>query len=208
MTKIKAIILDLDNTIYAAPAVGETLFKPLLKLIEDSGDFKGDFEEIKAALVKKPFQRVAEEHEFSDTLSARCIAHLSDLTCDVPMEAFDDYTHVKTLPCRKYLVTTGFTKLQRSKIDQLHIQDDFDKIYIVDPSKTDLTKRDIFRQILVEAHYMPEEVLVVGDDLESEIKAANELGIASLWYNNVGQAAAAGDHKMIHSFRELQAYVD
>jgi putative hydrolase of the HAD superfamily len=34
----KAIILDLDNTIYPVSSIGDKLFKSLLHLISDSGD--------------------------------------------------------------------------------------------------------------------------------------------------------------------------
>ena len=43
MTK-KALILDLDNTIYPVSAIGEKLFGKLFHLIIESGDYTGDFQ--------------------------------------------------------------------------------------------------------------------------------------------------------------------
>ena len=45
----KAIILDMDNTIYPVHSIGFKLFKVLFDLIEESGDH-ANIEEIKAAI--------------------------------------------------------------------------------------------------------------------------------------------------------------
>ena len=171
----KAIILDLDNTIYPVSSIGDKLFESLFSLIQESGEYQGNFEEIRLRIMRQPFQVVANDFSFSEQLKSDCLALLADLTYEDKMEPFSGYETLKSLPLRKYLVTTGFTKLQHSKIEQLGIGQDFEAIYVVDPSKSELTKKDIFRQLLADNHYQPEEVLVVGDDLHSEIKAAKEL---------------------------------
>lgn len=99
------------------------------------------------------------------------------MTCDLPMRPFEDYGHIKSLAVEKFLVTTGFSNLQKSKIKMLGIENDFTEIHIVDPETSGLTKRDVFADIMTRHHYRPEDLLVIGDDPESEIKAAIELGI-------------------------------
>lgn len=205
--KKKAIILDLDNTIYLVSSIGEKLFKSLFRLITESGEYLGDFDEIKAEIMRRPFQFIANDFSFSESLKSKCFDLLSDLTYEDRMETVDDYKFVREIPCAKILVTTGYTKLQESKIRQLGIKDDFENIFIIDPDHSNLVKRDIFRKILADNDYLVEDVLVVGDDLNSEIKAANDLGIDSLLYDyKKGQLEVEGQ-KIIRNFSELKFYV-
>lgn len=203
----KAIILDLDNTIYPVSSIGDKLFYSLFELIEKSGAYQGNLEEIKNRIMRQPFQVVANDFSFSEDLKEKCLQLLSDLTYDEKMEPFAGYEIVRTIPCKKYLVTTGFTKLQHSKIRQLNIEKEFEGIFVVDPSKTEQTKKDIFKQILTDNHYNPGEVLVIGDDLHSEIKAAKELGINTILYNHAGEQPKVKDQATIHSFEELADYL-
>ena len=206
MTK-KAIILDLDNTIYPAPAISEKLFGPLFKLIQESGELDGEFEELKKQMMRRPFQAVANDFSLSEELQSKCIELLSDLTYDDKMDAFDDYESVRNLPLKKYLVTTGFSKLQYSKIKQLNIEKDFEEVFVVDPNKSELTKKDIFMQILSDNGFQPKEVIVVGDDIDSEIKAGKELGIDTVLYNHNGEQEEVNDENSIRSFKEITSYL-
>ena len=97
--------------------------------------------------------------------------------------------------------------MQLSKIKQLGIHDDFENIFIIDPLESDLTKTDIFRKILTEKQLKVEEVLVVGDDLHSELKAARELGIDSVLYDHSGVHPKIQNQPVISDFRNLKAYV-
>jgi len=112
----KAIIIDLDNTIYPVSSIGNKLFKTLFSIIYKSGEYSGDFNEIKSEIMRRPFQFVADEFLFSDSLKSDGISHLSELTYEDNMRPFEDYIFFRTMPSKKFLVTTGFPKMQQSKI--------------------------------------------------------------------------------------------
>jgi len=112
----KAIILDLDNTIYPVSSIGDKLFKDLFSLILSSGEYKGDFEDIKFQIMRTPFQKVAKEFSFSESLFHEYMELLKNLTYEEPMEYFDDYKEIIDIKIPKYLVTVGFNKLQQSKV--------------------------------------------------------------------------------------------
>jgi len=112
----KAIILDLDNTIYPVHAIGDELFAPLFALITQDGNHAQHMDEIKNEIMRRPFQMVAKDHHFDEELTEQGIALLKDITYNGKIEAFDDYRFVKQLHIDKYLVTTGFLKLQQSKV--------------------------------------------------------------------------------------------
>ena len=203
----KALFLDLDNTIYLVSSIGEELFKSLFQIISESGEFSENIEELKKEIMRRPFQFVANDFSFSDSLRSKCMDHLLNLTYETHINTFEGYPVLQEIPCKKFLVTTGFTKLQNSKIDRLNIRDDFEKIYIIDPSLTSLSKRDVFKKILVKYKFKIDEVLVVGDDLNSEIKAAQSLGIDSVLYDYQGNQTANNGQKVIRNFAEVKNYI-
>jgi putative hydrolase of the HAD superfamily len=203
----KALILDLDNTIYPVQSIGEELFASLFKLIRQNGSHDNEIERIEEEIMRRPFQFVANDFHFSEDLKSKGIALLKELTYNGKMEPFDDYPHIRSLPIDKFLVTTGFLKLQESKVERLNIREDFKEIYIVDPSTSDKTKKDVFADILRNYGYTISEVLVVGDDLHSEIKAATALGIEAILYNKLNRQTGNGSVKQIENFNELSNFI-
>lgn len=203
----KALIFDLDNTIYPVASISEKLFKPLFELIGRSGEYRGDFQAVKQLIMRKPFQYVAEKHGMSAALREEALQLLSSLTYAETMKTFSDYDAVKKLPQDKFLVTAGFTKLQLSKIQQLNIENDFKRIYVVDQMLTADTKKSVFENILVADSYEPREVLVVGDDPHSEIKAAMELGMKVVLYDSLQLYKGLEDMPRITGFANLAAYL-
>jgi putative hydrolase of the HAD superfamily len=199
--KKTVLFIDLDNTIYPVSSIGNELFKLLFDLIEDSGEFEGDFEAIKTAVQRKPFQKVAELFQFSDQLVQDGLNLLETLVVDHPIQPFDDYEVVRTLPHDKFLVTSGFTTMQNSKVDQLGIREDFREIHIVDLQKSSQTKRDVFENILNRFDFTAEDVLVIGDDPNSEIQAGKQLGIDTILYDQI--EAHADYEPRITNFHQL-----
>jgi putative hydrolase of the HAD superfamily len=179
----RALILDLDNTIYPVSSVAEKMFGKLFKLIDEHMTDKQTAAEAKVELTRRPYQQVADEHGFSAELKQQGIDYLKYLTYDQPMQIYPEYEVLKSVKIDKFLVTTGFTKLQFSKVKMLNIESDFKQTYVVDPSLIDQTKKDVFVKIMSENGYAIDEILVIGDDLKSEIKAAVDLGIDTFLFD-------------------------
>ncbi|GGA95263.1 MULTISPECIES: HAD family hydrolase [Mucilaginibacter] len=181
----KAIILDLDNTIYPVSSIADHLFNELFNFLDQhiTGEGIEHINKAKEDLKKVPYQKVADKYQFSDLIKNKGLELLNNIEYNRPMQPFDDYKHIRETKITKFLVTTGFTKLQWSKVKMLNIEADFEAIHIVDPELSPLTKKDIFALILEKYDYKPEDVLVIGDDPESEIKAASDLGIDTFLYD-------------------------
>ena len=175
------LILDLDNTIYPVSDIGEKLFAPLFELLNSPEYNLADtiIEDAKKQIMRIPFQKVAEQFNFPAELTDKALNLLRSLTYDEEMSYFKDYELIKDLDTPKFLLTTGFRNLQESKIRSLKIQDDFTEIFVIDPDTSEMTKKDAMIHIMDKYKLLPTDLLVVGDDPESEIKAAKELGIAS-----------------------------
>lgn len=186
----KALILDLDNTIYPVSAIADNLFAKLFTLLDEYTHLIGGVNrvnKIKDEMTRRPFQHIADEFELNNELRYRMIKVLSNMTYDLPMQPFEDYRYIRSIPLDKFLVTTGFVKLQMSKVKMLAIIDDFKQIHIVDPEVNTDTKKDVFKKIMKEQGYKPGELLIIGDDPNSEIKAARELGIDSFLFDPMGK---------------------
>jgi len=202
----KAIIFDLDNTIYSVHSIGNELFNSLFELIFENGNHTENKDKIKGDIMRRPFQMVASEYNFSEELTQKGISLLKDITYQGKIEAFSDYEFARNLPVDKFLVTTGFLKLQQSKVRGMKIGPDFKEIHIVDPLTSDRTKKDMFTDIMKRHGYTESELLVVGDDLHSEIKAAQELGIDTVLYDKSNLHNNSSIRK-ISDFSQLKSFL-
>src|SRR6476620_1001298 len=144
----KAIILDLDNTIYSVASIGEKLFASLFQQIDASGLPAHQITEIKDAVMREPFQVVVRRYQFDPSFLQTTTQLLQNLTYNEPIDVFPDYHEVKKLPVERFLVTTGFKNLQTSKISSMGIEQDFKEIHIVDPNTGEQTKKTVFADIL------------------------------------------------------------
>ena len=89
-------------------------------------------------------------------------------------------------------MTFGFLNLQQSKIDCLGVRADFKEMIVVDPEISRETKRDVFIRIMENYGYAKDELIAVGDDPESEIQAARDLGIKTYLYDPGSRFKSAG----------------
>jgi putative hydrolase of the HAD superfamily len=205
MTPKKAIFFDLDNTIYSVSSIADRLFGDLFRLLEESGELNGSLDDVKKELMRIPYQKVAEEHGFSEELTRKGIDLLRHQVYEGPIAPFDDYEEVRRLPVAKFLVTAGFPKLQQSKIDGMNLALDFKEVHVVDVEKT--SKKEVFEEIMHRNHFQPSEILVVGDDMDSEIKAAQELGMAAVLYDKLNLSDGSTPVPVITNYRQLSFYL-
>lgn len=204
--KKKYILLDLDNTIYPVFSIGNHLFKSLFELIEKSGEYEGPFEPVKNDIMREPFQVVASAHGFSPALTKAGIVLLKDMEYNGPISPFEDYELVRKFPQQKFLVTTGFSKLQWSKIRGMKIENDFTEIRVVDPMLSFQTKKDVFLDLISKYSLDRRALLVVGDDPHAELKAASEIGIDAVLYDKI-ELNPASEFARITDYSELIQYL-
>lgn len=181
----KAYFVDLDNTVYFTKPYVELLLGPLYQLLEreDLGISAEDFEKAKIEMMRTPFQKVAAAYRFNEQAIANAVAYLQKDEVKVPLNVHNEYQYIKALQGLKFIITAGFEKKQRSKVQMLGITADFDEVFVVDATKTTGSKKDAFIAVMEKYKLKPEEVLVIGDDPESEIKFGLELEIDTFLYD-------------------------
>jgi FMN phosphatase YigB (HAD superfamily) len=124
------------------------------------------------------------------------------------MHGYGDLAESPELRSKRFLVTSGFRRLQESKVRALDARAHFDEIYIDAIDEPDRKgKGAIFEDILRTHSLQPHETLVVGDDADSEIAAGNRLGIPTVQILRPGVARAPNAMHHIASFKELHQIV-
>jgi putative hydrolase of the HAD superfamily len=181
---ISAIIFDLDNCLCDAREVGEKLFEPVFDAVRKANQGTLALQTLELALAEcwyTAFDAVAKRYGFDSKMFDAGRGAFAELEASGPMRPYPDISAIRQLPVRRYLVTSGFRRLQTSKIAVLGIEAWFDSVIIDavdDPAHPG--KQQIFESILAEECWRPNEVLVVGDNPGSELAAGRRLGMPTV----------------------------
>ena len=104
-----------------------------------------------------------------------------------------------------FLVTSGFRRLQESKVRALKIAPLFAEIHVdaIDEAQPK-GKLPAFEAILTKYRLSPAEVWVVGDNPDSEIAAGNQLGMTTIQILRPGVPASSAAAHRIKDLHELK----
>jgi len=209
---IKALIFDLDNCLAAADEPGRQLYEPAFHAIRAANHGTLSDAALDRAFAdcwRHPLDRVAASHGFSEMMLAAGWNELVTAEVTQAMRGYGDLGSLATLPAQRFLVTSGFRRLQESKIKALNVAPLFTAIHVdaIDEASR-LGKQGLFELILGNHPLAPAEVLVVGDNADSEIAAGNRLGIRTVQTLRPGVPRANNATFHIHSLIELEKLVN
>ncbi|MBU1940428.1 MAG: HAD family hydrolase [Candidatus Thermoplasmatota archaeon] len=187
MTSIKAIIFDVDDTLYDCSKDMGELRRSVAKAMIASG-LNADEDVLYKKMMeiaKTPrldmFKELRSAFNITNEKiieSAKKTFYSADVQNISPfpdvLETLDSLRSYKL-----FVVTSGNVKLQERKIEILELKDRFDYIRVVDVDKNEV-KKNAFIEILEKFDLKPDEVMCVGDRITSEIKDANELGMVTV----------------------------
>jgi putative hydrolase of the HAD superfamily len=208
---IKGILFDLDSCLAAANEVGEALFAPAFEAIRSANTGAVSEDQLMAAFAecwRFPFDSVAQKYHFSSAMRAAGFAAFSQIKVREPMHGYGDLKVLATLSAKLFLVTSGFRRLQESKVKALGIAPLFAQIYIdaIDEPEPK-GKFQAFVEILKTWQLIPAEVLAVGDNPDSEIAAGNRLGMATIQILRPGVPASMAATHRITDLNELKRFL-
>ncbi|HEY5893964.1 MAG TPA: HAD family hydrolase [Chthoniobacterales bacterium] len=205
---INALIFDLDNCLAAANEVGEQLFEPAFEAIQKANLGTLSDEALDQAFAdcwRHPLDWVAAKYGFSQAMLAAGWRVFATMEVTEPMYGYGDLASLAELPVQRFLVTSGFRRLQESKIKALNLAPLFTSTHVDAIDEPDrLGKQRFFEQILKDHQLTPAEVLVVGDNADSEIEAGNRLGIRTVQTLRYGVPRASNATFHIYSLVELK----
>jgi putative hydrolase of the HAD superfamily len=174
----------LDSCLCAANEVGDQLFQPAFDAIRRANHGAVSENSLKKAFSdcwRFPFTDIAQKYGFTDEMTKAGFNAFAHIEVTEPMRGYGDLSALRELPGKLFLVTSGFRRLQDSKINALGIRPRFTEIRIDaidEPGPKG--KARIFEEILKMHSLKPDEVLVVGDNPDSEIAAGNRLGMKTV----------------------------
>jgi FMN phosphatase YigB (HAD superfamily) len=207
MNNYKTIIFDLDNCLAPVDRGNHALFRPVIAAIEKANEGTLSASALAAAfedLWHLPMDLIEARHNFSPAMRIAARAAYRDLVVTPPIAAYADVSLLERFQVEKFLVTTGFPRLQESKIHALELGRHFRQIYIdrVEDARR-IGKIGYFARILQDCRLAPHEALVVGDNPDSEIDAGNRLGIPTAQILRPGIASGNKATFLVRDLAEL-----
>jgi putative hydrolase of the HAD superfamily len=208
---IKALIFDLDNCLAPANEVGEEFYQPAFEAMRNANLgvlSEAVLGEAFAACWRHPLDWVADQYGFSSAILSAGWQAFAALEISEPMVGYGDLAVLAELPASRFLVTSGFRRLQQSKIRALGLAQWFSVLLVDAIDEPDRKgKQGLFTLLLDVHHLKPDEVLVVGDNIDSEIEAGNRLGIATVQILRLGVPRGEGASFYIRSLHELRKLI-
>ncbi|MDP6923801.1 MAG: HAD-IA family hydrolase [Candidatus Scalindua sp.] len=185
--RVKAIIFDLDDTLYdcsgtlvlkrrklAAKIISKAIkcseaeaLKLQLELENRLGP-KSDIASEIASLYDLPEEFCKEVANTINTLEVEGVILFPD--------TMDSINELKKIGYKLFLVTFGSREMQEKKIKVLGLEKTFDEIIITENPRG---KEKCFKEILSKYDLEPEQVLCVGDKIKDEIEVGKRFGMST-----------------------------
>lgn len=203
----RLVILDLDNCLASAREAGEELFEEGFQAIRSANHGRLDEAALQAAFSdcwRHPLDWVAEQHGFSAEMLKAGWEAFSRMEVHHPMHGYGDLGELLKLSQHRVLVTSGFRRLQESKIRALNLSHYLHELYVDAIDEPDrIGKHGWFQRVLASHSLKPAEAVVVGDSAASEIAAGNSLGIPTVQILRPGVHRSDAAQYHIASLAEL-----
>jgi len=208
---IKALIFDLDSCLAAADEAGEDLFAPAFQAIRTANHDAVSEQQLRAAFKdcwRFPFDFIADKYGFSPAMRAAGFAAFKKIEVRKTLRGYGDLFELAQLPAKLFLVTSGFRLLQESKVKALGIGRLFTAVHMdaIDEGNG-IGKLPVFAEILQAHGFRPDEVLVVGDNPDSEIAAGNQLGMVTIQILRPGVSPSPVATHRIRTLSELKRFL-
>jgi putative hydrolase of the HAD superfamily len=182
---LRAAVFDLDHTLFDPVTLPRALFTDLEARVRNVAAGLLSAAALDAALAdawRLPFDRVVAEHQLPDAVSTAWHQAASALEVTTPLLPYADVVAgLERLPLRRFLLTTGFRRLQMSKVRQLGLIPLFVAVYVdaLEPPGP-LGKRALLKRLMLEHDLSASEVVVIGDRADDELAAAQSLGMVAV----------------------------
>ena len=104
-----------------------------------------------------------------------------------------------------HLITNGFSEVQYIKLKESGIQHFFQYIFISDEVGFQKPAPEIFLHALAKTACLPQDAIMIGDNMNTDIMGAMSVGIDQIYFNPRGQRVRDQPTYIIHDLMELKA---
>ncbi len=146
--------------------------------------------------------KVANE-DLAQTLDTRFLELLPTRTMLFP-HTKEVLEHLLSKDYRIHLITNGFETVQHSKLKYAGLTGYFDQVITSEASNSLKPRKEIFEYAFQKAGANPEESIMIGDDLEADIKGAQNAGIDQVFVNHKKVPVTTEATHTIYSLKELE----
>lgn len=203
----RSIIFDLDYCLSPGDEVGAKFYEPAFAAIRRANHgalTDSALSRAFAECMRFPFDDVATRFRFSEAMYHAGLRGFAALEVSAPMHGYGDLDELRKLQARRFLVTSGFPGLQRSKLAMLGIAPLFEAVYV--DAIGDHPRRGklaIFAELVAGHGLAAEDVWVVGDNADSEIAAGNRLGMTTVQILRPGVERSDAARYAVGNLREF-----
>lgn len=225
LDNIKAVFFDADDTIlnhkqcekealiYMFNKIGEEykeeyqdIFRPLDKNLWNSVRNKSNIvpkEDIPEYRFKELFSQI--NLKYNDYKKANELFQYG-LSSSVALidGAYNIIKYLYEKNYKLYVVTNGLVKLQKSRINNSEISKYISDIIVSEEVHCSKPSPERFNVLLNKINLRSDEVIMVGDSLEKDIKGANNANIKSIWYNPENNE----NHTEIKSYSQITNLIE
>ncbi|MRT94528.1 YjjG family noncanonical pyrimidine nucleotidase [Ancylomarina sp. 16SWW S1-10-2] len=205
--KYKHIFFDLDRTLWDFDKNSEKTLKQLYRdfgLQNTFGNFlffKERYEYHNKKLWIAYYQKRIEKEELSyrrfyitlkeagqdDIELAKEIAQefldLSPLQTEIFPNTHSCLDYLKSKAYKLHIITNGFNEVQGRKLQNSKLDSYFTKVITSEDAGANKPHAQIFEFALNQTGAKPDECIMIGDDLNTDIKGARNMGMDSIYFN-------------------------
>lgn len=208
---MKTVIFDLDNCLCPTTESGADLYDPAFTAIRIANDGSVADQALASAFSEMwshAYDWVARKYCFTPAMIDAGWQALSQVEVNKPLVGYADLHLLATVPAERFLVTSGFRRLQESKIRALGIAAQFRKVFVdaIDVSPR-AGKYALFQEIIAQYALEVSDVVVVGDNPESELAAARSLGLVAVQILRPGVAPSEVATEYVRDLHDLISWL-
>jgi putative hydrolase of the HAD superfamily len=113
-------------------------------------------------------------------------------------------THLKGKNYSLHLITNGFEKVQRRKIEHCGIATFFTEMITSESSNSMKPEKEIFETAFRKTGALAEHSIMIGDNLEADIQGGNNAGMDTVFVNHIGAEITINPTYIINDLIELK----
>lgn len=187
---LKAVIFDLDNTLYDENLYFLKVFEQFSKKYNlDYNEIKDKFNDEFRLSSKDIFTDILKEIDFySEEKQNELFDLYKNIECklDLENETFEVLDFINKCGLKTAIITNGVLEAQKNKVKVLGIEDKFDFIIYAREFGKGYEKPSpkAFNKALDLLKVNVSEALYIGDHPNTDIKGAQKIGLKVLWYLN------------------------
>lgn len=173
---IKLLIFDLDNTLFDTyTQLSSKVLDDMIVRMRKAGLTEQQAKDLKSKYSYTGFRMLANELGLSPEVTK--VGMEAYLYMDIShITPFDDVKMLGKFKQEKVLVTAGVRSIQEKKVDVLKLRKYFTEV-LVDETSDINYKQTLFKDLMKKRNLKPKEVMVIGDNPDSELICGTRLGM-------------------------------